>query len=301
MAHILCMNHQVHLVEDAVSKMVCILWLKRMYCYSSLLTMGGHMTMIKMSVNKVISTRLVIRRGEPPPQYKETANIIIDYYSYVYGQFKTRAADRRQQERMQALRMKHRGLWQAFFALFNGNIFDCNVIEFWTSDVQVDRDQVIAALVRATLSLIVNATMTRPEGGKWTKLGPALDWMGKNILIHEIGRLVAEEAFGKHEQQASQLVGDGITQQLNWHEVVGARVKCSLELMRDSREHIHVVMLMIVLKPVRYLTAWFLHRSSEYAAPDATPTLLELTSKAYSLAIVAMQFLASVATGIAFR
>ncbi len=123
-----------------------------------------------------------------------------------------------------------------------------------------------------------------------------MDWFPKSVIIHNGGESATELAFDK-VVGAPDIIGNGLTQELNWQEVSGARVNVELDLIHSQNDKIVSLSLLPVLKATRYLTTWFLHRSSEYLSMDERPAVLERIASKRSPATLVAQYIASVSLG----
>ena len=149
--------------------------------------------------------------------------------------------------------------------------------------------------IRAWLSCLP----CRPEGGKWTKTGPCLDWALVGLLLQLLEDLLLEAfkditimiATGKLKAEVSE---DGCTTELNYHQVEGARLQAGRSITTPQRK-LEVLIEIIVLHPVRYLTSFFLRRSSLHTKWNATPVVFDMVTDRYNPATVALQFLSDVA------
>ena len=77
----------------------------------------------------------------------------------------------------------------------------------------------------------------------------------------------------------------------------GVRATQSLELNADKENKGDVIVTILILKPIRYLTAYFLGRSSEFLTKNCPNAIFDLLSLNRSPAMVAIQFLTAVALG----
>ena len=154
------------------------------------------------------------------------------------------------------------------------------------------------------LSLWLASIPCRPEGGKWTKLGPSLDWacigqvtgLLRDLIDTGFAPLIAEIDTGTFRDQSQ--IESGCTQELNWHQVSGVRLQAGRDIPTEHRKF-QTAALIVVSHPTRYLTSWFLRRSADAPRWADVPSFLDLLTLRFSPATVALQFLASVTDGSA--
>ena len=102
----------------------------------------------------------------------------------------------------------------------------------------------------------------KPEKGKWTKLGPCLDWRMVSGIIG-IFRKVFPIAFQRLGLKT--VVGgddDAYLIDVDWHAVMGSRVSKVRQGLADPMMFSCIIILAIVLEPIRWFTRWFLVRAS---------------------------------------
>ena len=87
----------------------------------------------------------------------------------------------------------------------------------------------------------------------------------------------------------------GIGQEMNFHEVAGVRLKNSKQIL-SKEARLSIVVFVVVAMPLRYLTCWFLSRSSEYDAKQYPP-ILDMATLEFSPALVALQFFSALLAG----
>ena len=100
-------------------------------------------------------------------------------------------------------------------------------------------------------------------------------------LPHDILPRVLGEAFGelhvrveaRANKRAQSLLGVDVDAalevELNWHKLVGSRLKLTLLFIQDPQELEIVIVLALVSEPGRYFTKWLLDRSSVFKSSKA--------------------------------
>ena len=166
-------------------------------------------------------------------------------------------------------------------------------------EVNPDRDAILRSMTRSARRVLLRTLPGAPEHGKWTKLGPALDWHGLNMLFSPWLEKLTNEGLKaiKVVDAIGEEQGDGVLGELHWHAVAGVRAKQSKILVASREDKLNVMGMLVTFFPVRYLTTWFLHRSSEHRPTDARPALLDLLTLSSSPGLVALQYLSYLHTG----
>ena len=113
-------------------------------------------------------------------------------------------------------------------------------------------------MVRAMLALVLSQAKPCPEDGKWTKRGPAFDWLGKAVIVFDVIKPMAARAYGHLRlSHIPDTVGDGVTQELDWAAVKGARATRALELSESETSKGDALIRMVIFYTIRYLTRYW--------------------------------------------
>ena len=134
-----------------------------------------------------------------------------------------------------------------------------------------------------------------PEAGKWTLLGPCVDWHLLGFAANRCIQHLTTVAFAALDLQLH--AGKGVDGQLTWQELRGVRVTKSFKLVAEVDVEVRLCIYALVLEPVHYLTAWSLRKSKDFIDPCTDPPLLDVTFAEASPATVALQYLASLVDG----
>ena len=133
-----------------------------------------------------------------------------------------------------------------------------------------DINVTIRRAIKSIVDLLWRAQPVRPTKGKWTKLGPCIDW---HILTGLMGTFqktfplaysqmslkvkAATASFDGHQQEDTGFLID-----VDWHAVRGSRCTKVLIGLKDKMTFNGIIILGIVLEPIRWITRWLLRRSS---------------------------------------
>ena len=138
-----------------------------------------------------------------------------------------------------------------------------------------------------------------PGAGKWTLLGPCVDWHLVGFAANRCIQHLTTVAFAALDLPLH--AGKGVDGQLTWQELRRVRVTKSLKFVGEVDFEIRLCIYALVLEPVRYLTAWSLRKSKDFIDPCTHPPLLDVTFEEASPAIVASHYLASLVDGSSSR
>ena len=115
---------------------------------------------------------------------------------------------------------------------------------------------------------------TGPEDGKWTLLGPSLDWHALGAVVHGFIFWLLPEAYNSMESEIVSLrekigkSGDSLKYLSlhHWNELRGSR---STTVLTNIKLHIFFELWIYILGLAgqRFLTSWALVRSRDYQDP----------------------------------
>jgi hypothetical protein len=128
-------------------------------------------------------------------------------------------------------------------------------------------------VVRAICDVFFRSMPMRPSKGKWTKLGPSLDWWMEGLGVMGIVSRCWRVAYLKLSMRSTR---DGpatkdpeILQDFHWHALEGARFTVINSTIHDAATLTWIIILCIVIEPLRFITQWFIRRSSPSARAKA--------------------------------
>ena len=208
----------------------------------------------------------------------------------------------RQRERDKAYEQK----WAGFRAFFGDS--------FWSESacwMPARRLQGADDLAKATLAasqLILDSMPNKASKGKWTKLGPAVDWWMKFLCLNNTGKDVVKKTYEqlkvrvinmvKEEQKSANKKDDlndvELVQEMSWHRLEGSRFKYMDDNINPERAT-SITITALAIEPLRYITAWHMRRASTWrraqrrAAGFPAP-LCDLVSLARSPYIAVCQY-----------
>jgi len=125
-----------------------------------------------------------------------------------------------------------------------------------------------ARAAKVIARLLYRVMPTTPTKGKWTKLGGCLDWFLLSMGTMNILRLTFPLAYGRVDLAATSSAMDLISDDhvyvsdINWHSVQGKRRRSFEAGLNRPPTLVSVIVLSIVLEPLRWLTRWFMRRTS---------------------------------------
>ena len=139
---------------------------------------------------------------------------------------------------------------------------------------------------------------SKPEGGKWTKTPPAIDWYVSLLFPRLLGRLV-DAAWKTMKIDLGLLDKDRSS--LSFSEIAGVRLLGARHLSTHEPSHLVASILLLLLTATRHLTAFFLAASKEFQDPRVPPRSLDYVNPEYSPVTIVMQYLGHLASGQADR
>ncbi len=163
----------------------------------------------------------------------------------------------------------------------------------------------------ATARVCYRTMPWKPNPKKWTKLGTALDWhlvaVGLNVLGLQLDTAYQEISISASMSEDINAAPDPeLVQDVSWHELEGKRFRSYRSAVKQPSFLQDVTVLCVVMEPLRYLSRWFLRRSSlvrrNFAqARGRPPPLADLAWVAGSPITKVLQYVSHLMTGLASR
>ena len=295
-----CGNHANHLIEECQTLIMGKSPIKKVASFSILLRSSGYFSRARACVPELMRMRCVVVKGDPPPEARAFATCVKDHLIFLRFLFK-KALSKDCSKEVASLNKRSEAFSNAFedfVALFNGFLPESESLIHYSGDNDVPVEVVQKLGVEVTNKLLFAAAIPKPEDGKWTKTGPAVDGavlagLAKGIVLGcvklGLGPLKLEE-----EVTAS---GNVKFQELTFRQASGVRCQDTLVLLSGDKDFETLLMFWIVNKAVRYITAYFLKRSSEFLDPDLRPAALDLSNLEFSPAAMVRQWLSALLAG----
>jgi hypothetical protein len=267
-------GHMVHLAGNALGTLSRSL-LNDLYAISLFIRMGGHFVRLLVAV-RVHCNGLQRVLKEPPAH---AALEVAEMKSYLLLKF-----DIASEGKTDRARNIYISILDTFFAILNGPVCERGFYHYCTQIV--DLDLMKTNLANCVIRVIFPGQPGVPSMNKWTKLGPAVDWLNVACL-HGILEDIVEPAFSKLEIQVEKapdhtpmLAGDPNADPevvaANWHKVAGARLKRLKRVVTDPIEKFMYGALAIVIEPLRFLTHLFMAFSNRPKDYSRWPPLFDL-------------------------
>lgn len=190
-----------------------------MYAACLFFKMGGNFVRLVAAARQAVDKAFILRRGSPP-QWIQTRNAELwDYLLTNWPVGRTMGSSRYSWPR-RGLHQYNNEL-QHFFKVFNGEAF---AVHYDNCSV-VDCAAVKKAMVRGVTQVLLRAQPVPPNEGKWTKIGPCLDFFVTGDMLSCFPAL-CDVAYGKiglrqQQQDCQQVFSDEPT----WHQVAGKRLE----------------------------------------------------------------------------
>lgn len=311
--YLLCGNHRNQLIESHLlsfcgkcSGEYTHSLLNDLYASVLFVRSGGHFIRLLIAARKHALT-LVVIHAKPPPHAALQAEQMIDY---LICRYKARC------EPSSKALDKYTANLKEFFAILNGPILS-GLFHYSVDNVDIDA-------MRQRLADLMNVVLFARQPGvphmnKWTKLGPAYDWL-LTLTLFCIGKNSVEFAFdtldvlvkswgdkGLNALDDDQGKSNTATKEdpavvaANWHKVAGRRLVRFKKVLACQTELFLFWLLAIVLEPIRWLTLLFMSFSNR--APDYStwPPLFDLIWDEMSPLTRVLQYYATLLSGRAPR
>lgn len=167
--------------------------------------------------------------------------------------------------------------------------------------VWVSRSVLVKEMGISFVQLFLSSLPTKPEDGKWTLLGPCLDFvMGTSHTCRLFG-LLFELSLAKLQADAPRFEIPECSDSLTWHEVRGVRAKLGSKYVKQPQFLNQLTTLSLATEGIRYLTAWSLTKSKDFPDPCEFSPIFDLTLVRANPGLVVAEYLASLADGTARR
>ena len=128
------------------------------------------------------------------------------------------------------------------------SIIDGNLIVYGTAE---SRENVAVEIAKAIVYVLLRGIPGKPEIGKWTKDGPALDWY---VALSALGSLL-QTIVGDAWRHMRVEVREGVkVQELSFHELQGLRIKGARELVAAPEACFNLKVITLCMNGTRYLT-----------------------------------------------
>ena len=145
-------------------------------------------------------------------------------------------------------------------------------------------------------NLILKSVPGKPEGGKWTKTAPALDFVNIMTLPSGILNLILEAGGRAITTHVQNFNGDWSS--LSYGESQSVRLQDAQELASDPECKHHIKVNSLCLNATRCMHDFFLVASRDLQSPMEPLMFLDYLNPEYSIATAAMQYLSSLACGV---
>ena len=157
--------------------------------------------------------------------------------------------------------------WKEFFALWTTCIWVApgfclapNVVDVIPQNLPAYKARCAQKLV----ALLFRCMPVKPSKGKWTKFGRAIDFFLLSMGVQCAMMRSWVRAFSKlsvRAIQASTFADPDLEQDFHWHQLRGKREAFIRGSMNEDMLQ-RITICCIVLEPLKYITKWFMRRSS---------------------------------------
>lgn len=195
-----CFSHANGLVEVAAEAHAARGCASRkcMQNVSKLSRTAGMFTRFLASVRPCIAKALSLKDGPPPARATQYCDELENYFKRNHRMYKD-ALHRlglKPSVQSQATAIYNRR-WIEFRKWWNGELWvEGRCIHYLDGKVLV-RDDVVVGMATSYIRLMLASIIVSPESGKWTLLGPAVDFMVGNLVPHGMLKDIVLEGFGE--------------------------------------------------------------------------------------------------------
>ena len=174
---VLCRNHRNHLGVVHVVTIISLFlgnslkMLADFYAACLFLKMGGHFMRLLTSCRQLVQSKFEVKHGMPPASVSVFNAELIDYLVCVQPFGRGMGRSRHAQTKDKNL-ANYRSNLETYFAVCNGRAFG----EHYDKHDAVDVVKVKQAMVQGVVHTVLRSQPSPPNEGKWTKLGPCLDF-----------------------------------------------------------------------------------------------------------------------------
>ena len=313
MAHFLCGNHCNNLVEVSLTAIVGSDVISKLWACPMLLKQGSYFLRLVGSLRRWLSIdgNLLIIYGPPPVAATEFAREFSEYFIRQHDQYASAIANSGLGlGRGARVKQKIKAAWGRFLAQWNGPYWiRGRVVHYEPRGSTRERKDIVADMTNAYASVVFRTLPVGPEAGKWTKLGPSVDWHVKSDVVHGIvGHLMTlafqqlTDSYLQHPAETVDPRAEGRElEATQWHKMAGVRMQRVLELYEDTSTRVKLAILLIIIETTRHLTCFWLRASREVADTREPPGLLDFANPQLSQHVAALQYLRLVGAGASPR
>jgi hypothetical protein len=147
------------------------------------------------------------------------------------------------------------------------------------------------------LNVVLKACPSPPAASKWTKLGPAVDFILMGCLFGFWAPLW-EAAFARLPfTRVTSKGGEGdeetVDERLAFQISQGKRYKSAMAMFQNRGNSFKFVVLAVSIEPLKFLTGFFLEASRDVQDPGSFPPLMTALASVASPLVTMQQYVAS--------
>ncbi len=289
-ASLLCQNHRNGLIEASATSLTGLAVVNAMRAQTGFLQMSGHFARLVLA-GDVVSGEVVMRPGKAPKHLSLYQAEILDYT--LSNHKAERAAHSRafkatdnahEHDARKMTKFNKSATELSKFIVFEdgqdvhycGSASCCNNYDLETCKAEARR---------LRRDVLVPGVPERPEEGKWTKLGSALDfqilsrpnkfmlraWRGAfgKIEVQYAARAAADAKKAENRPDSQKHQGEAT---LTWHASASKKCRRTKDSLGDLEHDFNIIALALVLEAQRFLTRHLLKASRDQEDPTVLPT-----------------------------
>ena len=302
-----CCNHRAHLVESSLRSALGEDFAPGLFGLCSYVRMGSFYLRLCACVLGVLCTRVQFRVGALPRAdalgQQEWRRYMLSQYRMFNGlHLRRHKATAKANARKSYIAYARD--WDRHLSLWTCSFGAAGDIIVWRPAEVIDRQAELHAMAKSFVHVQLRTMVASPEYGKWTKFGPALDWVAScccnNAMLESLFVAAGDPMTTTVKNVTSKATQDQAwVQQVNWHAVASSRYQQSLRFLGQNDIRARMALALISLEPVNRLTAFFLRCSAQ--APRKRLLLHDFLCPETSHLVASMQYLRHVGSGLARR
>ena len=174
-----CQSHNVFHIEDPCRTILSKTRVSDMFLAASWLRDSSNFLSVLIAAPGVIRARFTPLRGEPPPG---TVMLMAELRAWMerhfleYSKCLDRDPDDNEGKAHKNARTRYRQAWDNMLRWRNGKMTPHSLEVWFPEGMDIDAERSCVSIAEAYKNCVFKQLPGKPEAGKWTKLGPALDW-----------------------------------------------------------------------------------------------------------------------------
>ena len=296
----MCGNHTTALTDGNVEEHLGRSYVSKLRSFLTLLRAGGFFVrLIAALVPAIMGMSDLITDRLPEEGVHDYAKQLMEHSLYHFGRYTASYTEGQNDLRG---RRAFKSAWEQFLRWWNGNLDRKGRVEHYTlltRTTVADKMRICGEMAKSLANVMLRCLPQLPEHGKWTKTPRVIDFYLILEVPHDLLRVILSQA-----KLHIRVVFDGPRGESS-HNISfkasdrGERLKESEELVQDSTTSFRFKVTLLCNNATRYLHYFFFTASKELHSPLKPNLMLDLLNPIFSHVTVALQYVASLACGMA--